>query len=126
MTLIAVTLGSMTGCLVTAKGRAGGGGGPPPPPAERNEPAQITGMVINSVTHGPVERAAIDITGATVQGQITTATDGSGHYETQPLPPGHYTVRVRRKGFQVMLRDFDLRPGETRLDVEMTPDGSDR
>ena len=90
----------------------------PPPPQDR----YIEGTVTDAVSRQPIGRAAIDITSPALgDKEMTANTDASGHYRTQTLPPGAFSIRVRREGFEVVDRPVNVTDGPARLDIQLTP-----
>jgi hypothetical protein len=58
--------------------------------------------------------ATLLLEGSDLQGQKTATSDDEGNYVFQGLPPGTYTLQVRRSGFKTLLRpNLMLRAGQT-------------
>jgi outer membrane receptor protein involved in Fe transport len=74
----------------------------------------LTGRVTDAVGQ-PIAAATVEIT--ELGRRTTTATDGSFRLA---LPPGRYTVAVRRSGFAPVVRDVRL-SGSVAVDVALTP-----
>jgi hypothetical protein len=110
-----------TGCLVTA-GPAHHGGGPPPPVENGPAPTEavISGVVVDGATRAGLDKVALDFG---INGKLyrTVTTDGSGHYETPPFPPGEYAVRIRREKYLMIEKDhLMMRAGQNDMNFEMT------
>ncbi len=52
-----------------------------------------------------VSKAKVDLTGTSLVGEKTLATDASGYYHFANLPPGAYTVTVNAQGFSELKRE---------------------
>jgi Carboxypeptidase regulatory-like domain len=98
---------------------------PPPPPAEvrerHHEPRVIEGVVIDAATHQPIGRAAIDITGPAIQGEMTANTGPDGRFRTNEIPRGEFAIRVRREGYEVVERRATMSDGIAHIDIELQP-----
>jgi hypothetical protein len=106
---------------------------PPPPPPERHDhdrdhdrdrggPRIIEGTVRDAITHQPIDRAAVDITGPGIQGEMTVQTGTDGRFRTNEIPHGEFGVRVRREGYKPMNRAATMRDGVAHVDFELVPD----
>ncbi|HZJ64200.1 MAG TPA: carboxypeptidase-like regulatory domain-containing protein [Kofleriaceae bacterium] len=91
--------------------RSGGGG-----------PRIIEGTVRDAITHQPIDRAAVDITGPGIQGEMTVQTGTDGRFRTNEIPHGEFGVRVRREGYKPMNRAATMRDGIAHVDFELVPD----
>jgi len=65
----------------------------PIPPA----PASLEGQVIDADTSSPLGGVLVEIVGL---GSVTTASNGT--YSIQNIPPGGYTVRFSKEGYQAV------------------------
>ncbi|MBU8896451.1 TonB-dependent receptor [Corallococcus sp. M34] len=90
--------------------------------------AQGASVIIGTVVsadggHAPLADAVVTVTSPQLQGARDVVTDASGLYRVPQLPPGTYTVRVERDGFQPYSRDgLVLRLDRTiRFNVELLP-----
>jgi hypothetical protein len=133
----------------TATVRPGPGGPPPPPPREvrreppppppppdrhrdhdhdrdrdrdRGGPRVIEGVVRDAITHQPIDRASVDITGRGIQGEMTVQTGPDGRFRTDEIPRGEFGVRVRREGYKPMNRAARMEDGVARVDFELVPE----
>lgn len=64
--------------------------------AQSKPDGNISGMVVNSDTHKPVENAAVRIS----ESGEAAFTDSMGRFSITGLKPGRYTIAVRRLGFK--------------------------
>ena len=94
--------------------------------------AGLQGTVKDS-TGAVVANAHVVVTGASLTGNKTADTDGSGYYRFANIPPGTYTVTVSAQGFTILKReglvlevghlptvDFALQVGASETVVEVT------
>jgi hypothetical protein len=104
---------------------------PPPPPQrehrdrdhdhDRNEPRVIEGTIRDAVTHRPIDRASVDVTGRGIQGEMTVQTGPDGRFRTGEIPRGEFAIRVRREGYEPFNRAATMNDGTARLDFELIP-----
>jgi len=126
-TLLALVATSLLGaCVATVRSRPGGPPpAEPPPPTEvrehRREPRVIEGVVIDAATRQPIGRAAIDITGPAIQGEMTANTGPDGRFRTNEIPRGEFGIRVRREGYEVVERKAVMNDGVAHMDIELQP-----
>jgi hypothetical protein len=132
-TLRALSVSLLLGACVASVGP--GGRPPPPPPAEPppppmrehrdrdrgREPRIIEGIIRDAETGQPVDRAAVDITHRSFQGEITVNTGPDGRYRTQEIPRGEFGIRVRREGYEVFQRKAMMEDGIARIDFDLQP-----
>jgi hypothetical protein len=126
-TLLALVATSLLGaCVATVRSRPGGPPpAEPPPPTEvrehRHEPRVIEGFIIDAATRQPIGRAAIDITGPGIQGEMTANTGPDGRFRTNEIPRGEFGIRVRREGYEVVERKAVMNDGIAHIDIELQP-----
>ena len=123
-TLLVASLLSLGACVVTPGPGPGPGPARPIGAAPEPEPraGQLFGVISDARTHQPIGRAAVDLSGPQITGAITATTVENGRFETRGVPPGDYGIRVRRKGYQEMIKEhFELRGGKTELNIDMIP-----
>lgn len=60
-------------------------------------PASLIGQVIDAETGKPLSSVLVEVVGL---GSVTTASNGT--YSIQDIPPGGYTVRFSKDGYQTM------------------------
>src|ERR1051325_1763986 len=101
---------------------------PPPPPREHHEhrdrapePRVIEGTIRDAVTHQPIDRASVDVTGRGIQGEMTVQTGPDGRFRTGEIPRGEFAIRVRREGYEAFNRAATMNDGTARLDFELVP-----
>jgi hypothetical protein len=100
---------------------------PPPPPEHRHEhdrspePRVIEGTIRDAVTHRPIDRASVDVTGRGIQGEMTVQTGPDGRFRTGEIPRGEFAIRVRREGYEPFNRAATMNDGIARLDFELIP-----
>ena len=59
----------------------------------------VQGVAVDAISRRPVAEAVVTVTSPALQGAQTVLTDGSGFYRLASLPPGQYTVRIDRDGY---------------------------
>jgi len=94
------------------------GGGPPPPPPPRER--FLEGMVTDAVTGKPLNKAAVDIVDPASK-TMTVQTGPDGHYRTQTLPPGQFSIRCRLDGYEAYQQGYSITDGPARLDCRLQP-----
>ncbi|MDC0715189.1 TonB-dependent receptor [Stigmatella sp. ncwal1] len=84
----------------------------------------LTGTVLDASNQQPVADVTVTATASSLQGEEVAVTDSTGIYRLPQLPPGVYTLRFEREGFQPYSRaDVTLRLNRTiRLNVQILPD----
>ncbi|SEM01207.1 TonB-dependent Receptor Plug Domain [Stigmatella aurantiaca] len=84
----------------------------------------LTGTVLDASSQQPVADVVVTATAATLQGEEVAVTDSTGLYRLPQLPPGVYTLRFEREGYQPYSRaEVTLRLNRTiRLNVQILPD----
>jgi outer membrane receptor protein involved in Fe transport len=84
----------------------------------------ITGTVVDASNQKPVADVVVTVTSPALQGEEVTVTDSTGLYRMPQLPPGTYTLRFEKEGFQPYSRpDITLRLNRTiRLNAQLLPD----
>ncbi|MET0405167.1 MAG: TonB-dependent receptor [Cystobacter sp.] len=84
----------------------------------------ITGTVVDASNKQPVMDVVVTATSPSLQGEQNAVTDKTGLYQLPQLPPGVYTLRFEKEGFQPYSRsDITLRLNRTiRLNAEVLPD----
>jgi outer membrane receptor protein involved in Fe transport len=84
----------------------------------------ITGTVQDASNQQPVADVVITATSAALQGEEVAVTDSTGTYRLPQLPPGVYTLRFEKEGFQPYSRaEIALRLNRTiRLNAQLLPD----
>ncbi|HEY6909721.1 MAG TPA: TonB-dependent receptor [Myxococcales bacterium] len=65
----------------------------------------ISGQIVDSTSQSPVPSAVVTAAGPALQGEATAQTDDRGEFEMLLLPPGVYTLNVRREGYQPSSRE---------------------
>ena len=94
-------------------------------PALAQGTSVITGTVMDAETKKPLADAVVTATSPNLQGEKVALTDESGLYRLPQLPPGTYTLRLEREGYQPFAReDVQLRLETTlRVNVMLLPEG---
>jgi outer membrane receptor protein involved in Fe transport len=94
-------------------------------PAGAQGTSVLTGSVVDAATKKPVADVVVTATSPALQGEEVAVTDASGLYRLPQLPPGEYTVRFDREGYQPYARTGIFLRLETtvRLSVELLPEG---
>ncbi|HEX8703792.1 MAG TPA: TonB-dependent receptor [Myxococcaceae bacterium] len=84
----------------------------------------ITGNVVDASNQQPVADVTVTATSSALQGEEVTVTDSTGLYRLPQLPPGVYTLRFEKEGFQAYSRaEITLRLNRTiRLNAQLLPD----
>jgi hypothetical protein len=103
---------------------------PPPPPPEperhhdrdhdRGGPRLIEGTIRDAVTHQPIDRASVDVTGRGITGEMTVQTGPDGRFRTGEIPRGELAVRVRHQGYEPN-RAAVTNDGIAHVDFELVP-----
>ncbi|WP_163994522.1 TonB-dependent receptor [Pyxidicoccus caerfyrddinensis] len=83
----------------------------------------ITGTISNAADQKSLADAVVTATSPKLQGERTVVSDASGLYRLPQLPPGTYTLRVEREGYEPFVRsDVVLRLDRTvRVNVQLLP-----
>jgi outer membrane receptor protein involved in Fe transport len=83
----------------------------------------ITGNVVDASDQKPVADVVITATSPALQGEEVAVTDSTGLYRLPQLPPGVYTLRFEKEGFQPYSRaEITLRLNRTiRLNAQLVP-----
>ena len=63
-------------------------------------PAVLTGMVVDAATQSPLGDAVVIARSPALPGEQAVVTDSSGAFEMTLLPPGTYSLAVKRDGFE--------------------------
>ena len=96
----------------------------PPAQAQQNT-SVLTGKVVDANDKQPVPDVVVTATSPSLQGEQISVTDATGLYRLPQLPPGVYTLRFEKEGFQPLARDaITLRLNSTvRYNTELLPEG---
>jgi outer membrane receptor protein involved in Fe transport len=96
----------------------------PPAQAQQNT-SVLTGTVVDANDKQPVPDVVVTATSPSLQGEQLSVTDATGLYRLPQLPPGVYTLRFEKEGFQPLARDaITLRLNSTvRYNTELLPEG---
>jgi len=85
-------------------------------------PAVLTGMVVDAATQGPLGDVVVVARSPTLPGEQTVVTDLSGAFEMTLLPPGTYSLAVKREGFQTYSPEgLVLKGGRMRVRIAVLP-----
>ena len=68
--------------------------------AQTAPPGSVAGVVVDAATQKPLADAQVMAKGAALVGEQSAVTDASGAFEMTFLPPGAYTLSVKRDGYQ--------------------------
>jgi TonB family protein len=60
----------------------------------------LTGVVVDASTQAPLPEAAVTVRSPALLGEQSAVTDAQGGFEMTLLPPGTYSVTVKRDGYQ--------------------------
>jgi len=84
----------------------------------------ITGTVVDASNETPLADVVVTATSEALQGEEIAVTDATGSYRLPQLPPGVYTLRLEKEGFQPYSRTgVTLRLNRTiRLNAQLLPD----
>jgi hypothetical protein len=89
---------------------------------------RIKGVILDS-TGKPVAEAGLKLTNLDTGTVRESGSDAAGVFQFMDLPPGHYTMLVRKSGYRdYAIRNVTVRPGED-IDlpgIGMTPGSSGR
>ncbi len=94
-------------------------------PAGAQGTSVIMGTLVDAATTKPVADVLVTVSSPVLQGEQVAVTDASGLYRLPQLPPGEYTLRLEREGYQPYARSgIVLRlDAMVRLNVELLPEG---
>ncbi|AGC48382.1 TonB-dependent receptor [Myxococcus stipitatus DSM 14675] len=83
----------------------------------------ITGTVVSADDKRPLADVVVTATSPKLQGEQVVVSDTSGLYRLAQLPPGTYTLRVERDGYEPFVRgDIVLRVDRTiRVNIQLLP-----
>src|ERR1700687_1879371 len=85
-------------------------------------PAILAGMVVDAATQSPIADAQVVARSPSLPGEQTVLTDSSGTFEMTFLPPGTYSLAVRRDGFQPFSPEgLVLKGGRMRVRIAVLP-----
>ncbi|EAU61745.1 carboxypeptidase-like regulatory domain-containing protein, partial [Stigmatella aurantiaca] len=84
----------------------------------------LTGTVLDASNQKPIADVTVTASASSLQGEEVAVTDNTGTYRLPQLPPGVYTLRFEREGYQPYSRaEVTLRLNRTiRLNVQILPD----
>ena len=104
------------------------------PPAATDQPADVSGVVTNSVTGEPVVRAHVSLHPTSNRPNSTqqpygAMTDAEGKFSITSVPPATYFVLAERVGFeaaQTTSRAIKINPGDKKDDfkLQLIPEGA--
>ena len=85
-------------------------------------PAVLTGMVVDAATQSPLGDVVVVARSPALPGEQTVVTDPSGAFEMTLLPPGTYSLAVKRDGFQTYSPEgLVLKGGKMRVRIAVLP-----
>jgi TonB family protein len=85
-------------------------------------PATLAGMVVDAATHSPLADAVVVARSPALPGEQSVVTDSSGAFEMTFLPPGTYSLGVKREGFQSYSPEgLVLKTGKIRVRIAVLP-----
>jgi TonB family protein len=85
-------------------------------------PAVLTGMVVDAATQSPLGDVVVIARSPVLPGEQTVVTDSSGAFEMTLLPPGTYSLAVKRDGFQTYSPEgLVLKGGRMRVRIAVLP-----
>ena len=79
----------------------------PRPSLAQTDTARLQGTVVDS-SGGAVAGAIITVTSKDTAREAKAETNGDGSYVVPALPAGHYTESVEKRGFEKVVRSFEL------------------
>lgn len=135
-TMLAILAAALLGgCVATVSPSRSAGGPPPPPPPrgdhrpdrdhhpDRDRPRGrvIEGVVRDAVTKQPIDKCGVDIDDGSGD-KLAVITGPDGRYRTREIPRGPFSIRFRREGYEMLLRQAQMDEGIARIDVELTPE----
>ena len=84
--------------------------------------AILTGVVVDANTQGPVSDAVVIARSPALLGEQSAVTDDSGVFEMTLLPPGTYSLAVRRDGFEPYSPEaLAIKGGKVRVRIAIEP-----
>jgi len=85
-------------------------------------PAVLTGMVVDAATQSPLGDVVVVARSPALPGEQTVVTDPSGAFEMTLLPPGTYSLALKRDGFQTYSPEgLVLKGGKMRVRIAVLP-----
>jgi len=85
-------------------------------------PAVLTGMVVDAATQSPLGDAVVIARSPALPGEQAVVTDSSGAFEMTLLPPGTYSLAVKRDGFETYSPEgLLLKGGKMRVRIAVLP-----
>jgi len=85
-------------------------------------PAVLIGMVVDAATQSPLSDVMVIARSPALPGEQTVVTDSSGAFEMTLLPPGTYSLAVKRDGFQTYSPEgLVLKGGRMRVRIAVLP-----
>ena len=92
--------------VITAapQARPAGGIAPQPQPSETGK-ASIEGKVLDALTHNPIRKATVTLSGRTF---LRAATDAEGHFAFRQLPAGQYVLQAQSDQYPVAPFSLEL------------------
>ena len=84
--------------------------------------AVLTGVVVDADTQAPVSEAVVIARSPSLVGEQSAVTDESGAFEITWLPPGTYSLAVRRDGFEPYAPEpLAIKGGKVRVRIAVAP-----
>jgi hypothetical protein len=116
--LLMAVIAALLGACIASAGPSPSG--PPRPRESRGEPRILEGIVRDALTHQPIDRASVNITGRGIQGELTAQTGPDGRFRTGEIPRGELAIRVRHEGYEPS-RATVTNDAIEHVDVELVP-----
>ena len=102
-------LAAQTPVITAAPQARPGGIAPPPQPSETGK-ASIEGKVLDALTHNPIRKATVTLSGRTF---LRAATDAEGHFAFRQLPNGQYLLQAQSDQYPVAPFSLELSSQES-------------
>jgi hypothetical protein len=118
--LLAVLAAALLGACVASAAPSPSAPTAPPPRESRVEPRILEGTIRDAVTHQPIDRASVNVTGRGIQGELTVQTGPDGRFRTGEIPRGELAIRVRHEGYEPN-RATVTNDTIAHVDVELVP-----
>jgi TonB family protein len=84
--------------------------------------AILTGVVVDANTQAPVDDAVVIARSPSLVGEQSAITDDAGTFEMTLLPPGTYSLAIRRHGFEPYSPEaLAIKGGKVRVRIAIEP-----
>jgi hypothetical protein len=78
-------------------------------------------VITDRATGAPIDKAAIDVNSPVLSKNLTVQTGPDGRFTTDPIPPGDFTVRVRRSGYETQEQRLHVGDATATINFALVP-----